>query len=482
MPRHRQSGTTRRSTRRWRAAPRSALRYFGTLWTYLALPCAFWPAEDADRYTGPWDAETSATILLISRLYDPATPHGGAVAASETLANARLLTIDGWGHGFFDAGRSTCADDSMAAYLIDLELPPVDTICPEDVPPFSEPAPDEAGAAPQAETPGALAAPSSLPVSAIPAVAQSATPAAASPVPASGDFAGLVDIGGGRRMYLECRGSGGPTVVLEAGYGNAGAIWDQAALGADSDKTAVLPGVEAFTRVCAYDRPGAQVPPSRSDPVPQPRTIAAVVADLHALLVAAGEPGPYVLVGHSLGGLMVRLYAAAYPDEVAGLVLVDPSVEGQEARFRAALTPEQADALAALQNAAAAGDPAFERYGPAGVGVAEAGEEVRGAVAASPFAGKPMVLITHGVSMGSDIPPGLLPPGFPWDALEQALSELHRELVAATPGARLVVAAESGHYVQFDEPELVIDAVWQVVEAVRDPSTWATPVTGTPTP
>ena len=118
--------------------------YFGALWTYLALPCAGWPADDADRYTGPWDAETSATILLISRVHDPATPHGGAVLAAETLANAQLLTIDGWGHGFFLAGRSTCADDVMAAYLIDLELPPVDTICAEDVAPFGDPIQDAA--------------------------------------------------------------------------------------------------------------------------------------------------------------------------------------------------------------------------------------------------------------------------------------------------------------------------------------------------
>jgi pimeloyl-ACP methyl ester carboxylesterase len=119
--------------------------YFGALWTYLALPCAFWPAEDADRYTGPWDAETSAPILLISWVYDPATPHGGAMLAAQTLANARLLTIDGWGHGFYLAGRSTCADDFMAAYLIDLALPPADTICPEDIAPFSELVVAEAG-------------------------------------------------------------------------------------------------------------------------------------------------------------------------------------------------------------------------------------------------------------------------------------------------------------------------------------------------
>jgi pimeloyl-ACP methyl ester carboxylesterase len=143
--------------------------YFGTLWTYMAMPCAFWPAKDADRYMGPWDAETSAPLLLISRLYDPATPHGGAVKAAKTLANARLLTIDGWGHAFFVAGRSTCADDAMTTYVIDLALPPVGTVCAEDVAPFSKPAQEEASA-PPAATPAPLVAPSSPLVSAIPAL------------------------------------------------------------------------------------------------------------------------------------------------------------------------------------------------------------------------------------------------------------------------------------------------------------------------
>ena len=79
--------------------------------------------------TGPWDVPTSATILLISRVYDPATPHTSAVAASQTLANARLLTIDGWGHSYFEGGLSTCANEIMATYLIDLELPAPGTIC-----------------------------------------------------------------------------------------------------------------------------------------------------------------------------------------------------------------------------------------------------------------------------------------------------------------------------------------------------------------
>ncbi|HYJ13767.1 MAG TPA: alpha/beta hydrolase [Thermomicrobiales bacterium] len=116
------------------AAERSP--YFGPLWLYQSVPCAFWPAEDDDRYEGPWDAETSATILILSRVFDPATPHGGAIAAEQTLANARLLTINGWGHGFNTAGRSTCADDAMTAYLIDGTLPPVGTECGVDEQPF----------------------------------------------------------------------------------------------------------------------------------------------------------------------------------------------------------------------------------------------------------------------------------------------------------------------------------------------------------
>src|SRR5215211_2919408 len=89
----------------------------------------------------------------------------------------------------------------------------------------------------------------------IPAMAQS-TPAASLPTATSGDFAGLVDIGGGRRLWLECRGEGSPTVILEAGSGNDAATWDTVGLLAGSEQTAVLPGVAGFTRVCAYDRPG----------------------------------------------------------------------------------------------------------------------------------------------------------------------------------------------------------------------------------
>lgn len=141
------------------------------------------------------------------------------------------------------------------------------------------------------------------------------------PTPQPG-FAALVNIGG-RKMYLECRGTGSSIVILESGYRNDADIWSAQG---EPGATMVLPGVSAITRVCAYDRPGTILDNthfSRSDPVAMPRTARDVVTDLHALLHAANIPGPYVLVGHSLGGLFVRLYASTYPDDVAGMVLVD---------------------------------------------------------------------------------------------------------------------------------------------------------------
>jgi hypothetical protein len=111
--------------------------YFGAAWAYLLEPCTTWPAVDDDRYTGPWDNQTSETILLISRVFDPATPHASAQAAATSLADAQLLTIDGWGHSYFEGGLSSCANAYMAAYLLNQTLPPADTVCAEDVPPFS---------------------------------------------------------------------------------------------------------------------------------------------------------------------------------------------------------------------------------------------------------------------------------------------------------------------------------------------------------
>jgi pimeloyl-ACP methyl ester carboxylesterase len=164
------------------------------------------------------------------------------------------------------------------------------------------------------------------------------------------DLVGLVDIGGDRRMYLECRGTGSPTVVLEAGYRSSARSWSEDFRQSGAPRTMVFARVAAFARVCAYDRPGTVAPPndnvrpSRSDPIPQPRTAPDAVADLHVLLRAAGVPGPYVLVGQSLGGLFVRLYTSTYPGEVVGLILVDAYSE----KIETLLTPERWAALVRL--------------------------------------------------------------------------------------------------------------------------------------
>src|SRR6266576_2145915 len=150
-----------------------------------------------------------------------------------------------------------------------------------------------------------------------------------------GNFAGLVELGGGRKMYLKCSGRGSPIVALVGGLRASADDWSIS----NKSKPTVFAEVGKFTRVCVCDRPGTPVgeKPSRSHPVPQPTTAKDAVVDLHALLSAAGQAGSYVLVGHSYGGLIVRLYASTYPKEVSGLVLVDALTEG----LQDAETPQQ---------------------------------------------------------------------------------------------------------------------------------------------
>jgi pimeloyl-ACP methyl ester carboxylesterase len=283
------------------------------------------------------------------------------------------------------------------------------------------------------------------------------------------DFAGLVDIGRGRKMYLECKGTGAPTVVLVAGLKASAEDW----------KVSRVPGLTVFaetarlTRVCAYDRPGTPVgeKPSRSDPVRQPTTAKEAVADLHALLDAAGVAAPYVLVGHSYGGLVVRLFASTYPESVSGIVLVDALSEG----LRDAETPGQW----VIQKKLMEGEireslvqyPALERIDPD-----RSFDQVK---AGSPLRSIPFIVLSADRAWGPQVPSmiaaGVLPADVPPDfgyVTDAAQKQAQDRLGTLVPTARHVTRTDSGHEIHKERPGLVIDAIRDVVEAVRNPRSW----------
>jgi pimeloyl-ACP methyl ester carboxylesterase len=257
-----------------------------------------------------------------------------------------------------------------------------------------------------------------------------------------GRFSGWFDIGG-RRLFLRCTGHGSPTVVFEGGL--------------TSDWYDLQNQLSGFTRVCSYDRPGG--PASRSDPAPVPRTARDFVADLHSLLRAARVPGPSVLVGHSNSGLFTQLYASTHPRQVAGLVLIDavhPAYhQRQLALLKPLLPPEVWEALRRQ-----AMTPPHRLVDPQGVDIWTSERQTRVALRRSPLRPMPLVVLAHG-----RVDPS--PPGWPGEEVERLWQQLQRELAHLVPGGRLVIATKSGHNIQDDQPELVLDAIRDVVQAVR---------------
>jgi pimeloyl-ACP methyl ester carboxylesterase len=304
----------------------------------------------------------------------------------------------------------------------------------------------------------------------MPALAQSATPAA-SPVPTSGDFDGLIDIGG-RKLYLECHGEGSPTVVLVAGGRSSARYWTDDLLHPDDPRTMVMPAVAESTRVCAYDRPGTYAPVGddvlvgRSDAIAQPRTVTEMVDELHALLQAAEISGPYVLAGHSYGGLISRLYASTYPDEVIGLILVDAYSE----QLEDVMPPERWQALVRVNQELGVDKVVpIPGYGDAEtIGYGADNPVIREAVAASPLRPMPLAVLAHGKPF--PVPEGM--EGFATAELEGYLLAGNEAQAVLVPNGRFFVATESGHDIHQDQPELVIEAIRQVVAGVRNPDTW----------
>ena len=245
---------------------------------------------------------------------------------------------------------------------------------------------------------------------------------------------------GGRTWWLSCVGSGTPTVVLEAGHTEGADTWRQ-----------VQPQVAAFTRVCSYDRAGV----GRSGPVPAraaDRSATDVAGDLATLLGTADERGPFVLVGHSLGGPLVRVFAARVPTEVVGMVLIDAVNEREFSALDSLLTPAQRAEGAGMRPMSP------EHFDIEGV--------LRQAAQTARPLSWPLIVVARGRPLSAnEIPPSWTPAQR--QRREQLRRTLQRELAALSPTGTLIFADSSGHHVHHDQPHLVVSAIRQLVETAR---------------
>jgi pimeloyl-ACP methyl ester carboxylesterase len=261
----------------------------------------------------------------------------------------------------------------------------------------------------------------------------------------------LVDIGG-HRLHIWCSGSGTPSVILEAGLGGSSADWGF-----------VQPEVAGFTQVCSYDRAGM----GYSDPGPSPRTTRRITHDLVQLLDRTGITGQVVLVGASIGGLAVRVFASEHPERTAGLVLVDASHEDQDAEtprvapfvpllsstgiFRilgvtfgpppASLAPPVRRFAQATGFRAAAYQTAVDEF----THLRQSAEEVR---ATRRQLSIPVVVVTAG--RGSDA----------------AWLNLQRDQVGLSQQGCQIIAEHSGHGIAIGQPGVIIQAIREIVDAV----------------
>jgi pimeloyl-ACP methyl ester carboxylesterase len=268
----------------------------------------------------------------------------------------------------------------------------------------------------------------------------------------------MVDVGG-YRLHIHCTGSSSPTVVIETGWGDSSASWGW-----------VQPEVAKTTRVCTYDRAGM----GWSEASPQPRVAREYAKELHTLLAKANETGPYVLVGHSMGGFSVLVYAHDYPAEVSGLVLIDaqdlPTSNGAAPTpapkpgenslpsllARIGLVRLLADPLGSVENlpegdkqaytASAVAPRGVQAFANEGMGMSEGGAQAR---AVTTLGTLPLIVLSRGKD------------------LDAKHTTAQARLLQLSTDSQQLFAEQSGHPIMIEQPEAAVGAILKMVEQVR---------------
>lgn len=277
--------------------------------------------------------------------------------------------------------------------------------------------------------------------------------------PTHGNFTGRIGVGGGRKLWLRCRGKGSRTVILESGIHDSSDPWKLDAPLPPAVGPPVFPGVAEFTRVCRYDRPGTlryNDPPvltTRSSPVQMPRTLSGMVSDLRALLRNARLRAPYVLVGHSFGGMIVRLFAQTYPSRVSGLVLVDAFNTNIRALF-GDLWPQYREILN-FPGTPLDSQPGWETFDIDGA--------IDSVLAAPPLPAIPLAVMskTEPFATSPTVPPEIR------QRLEEVWPAVQDALVRLEPRTPHILATGSDHYVQINDPDLTIGAIRLILDRVK---------------
>jgi pimeloyl-ACP methyl ester carboxylesterase len=264
-------------------------------------------------------------------------------------------------------------------------------------------------------------------------------------LPVVGEPGHLIEING-HMLYFQCAGAGEPTVILEAGYGGDRRSWD-----------VIEPELAKTTEVCSYDRAGLGFSAAEQ---PKPRSASDQLDDLEDILGRAGIDPPYVVVGHSYGGVLGWQFARQHEEDVVGLVLLDSAHPAQIERFRAALPPRAPDEAVEVrqlrQSLFEDGDAS-----PENVNFARAMREV-----GDPGSlGETRLIV---VTAGQEDPTGL--PGRIVTRIRRAWFALQTDYARRSRDSVHVVARYSAHFIQssLGQPELVVKAIREVVLAARD--------------